>query len=354
MSKTTPGEPQQVEGTDPGPGEGHEIFDLGDVVLQCGLTLPSARLAFRTYGALNAARDNAVLMPTFFGGQHADTGLMLASGRALDPSRYFIIVPDMLGDGLSSSPSNTPSPFDGPGFPNITVFDNVTCQHRLLIDHLGVDHLRLVVGFSMGAQQAFQWGSLYPDMVASVAPICGSAKTSTHNRQLLEGARLAMTRASGFQQGRYEVEPVRAIQAFCRVYSSLIVCSEFYREGAYTAFGLASPEDLMRFFEGFFRGRDANDLLAQLWTWQHADISANNVYNGELADALGAITARTIILTSDTDLLFTVGDSQAEVRSLPNAELRSIPSTWGHLAGFGANPADNEFIDTALGELLDG
>jgi homoserine O-acetyltransferase len=338
--------------TDGGPAATTDVFSLGDVVLQCGLTLPDARIAYKTYGELNAARDNTVVMPTFFGGQHDDTELMMAAGRALDPAKFFIVVPDLLGNGLSSSPSNTPPPFDGPSFPGVTVHDNVRCQHRLVTEQLGIDHLRLVIGFSMGAQAAFHWAALYPDMVDALAPICGSAKTSEHNALLLLGARAALTSAADFDDGRYTTPPVRALQAFSRVYASLVLCSEFHRGREYTKLGLASPDDTMRFFERFFRQRDANDLLASLWTWQHADISANELYNGDLDAALNATTANTIVMPSTTDFLFQACDSQAEVATMPNAELRPIDSTWGHVAGFGANPPDNEVVDAALRSLL--
>ena len=136
----------------------YEIFELGDVVLQSGITLRQAKIAYKTYGKLGPSRDNVIVMPTFYGGQHVDTEAMMGSGRALDPGRYFIIVPNMFGNGLSSSPSNTPPPLDRAAFPNITLYDNVVCQHRLVTEHLGIDRIKLVVGFSMGAQQAFQVG----------------------------------------------------------------------------------------------------------------------------------------------------------------------------------------------------
>lgn len=329
-----------------------QVFELGSVVLQCGITLPDARLVYRTYGELNGERDNAVLMPTFFGGGHEDTLPMMAPGRALDPGRFFVVVPNLLGGGLSSSPSNTAPPFDGPSFPNVTLYDNVVCQHRLVTEHLGIDRLRLVVGFSMGAQQAFQWGALYPELVDAIAPICGSARTSAHNAMLLAGVRLALTTAADFRDGRYVTPPIRALQAFCRVYASLVLCADFYRDGEYAKLGLASAEDTMRFFEGFFRQRDANDLLATLWTWQHADISANHVYGGDVDAALAAIKSRTIVMPSTTDFLFQVRDSELEVERMPRAELRPLQSTWGHVAGFGANPPDNDVVDAALEELL--
>jgi homoserine O-acetyltransferase len=236
-----------AEGTEArqAPGD-YQVLPLGDVVLQCGLTLRDARLAYKTYGELNRARDNAVLMPTFFGGQHADTELMMAPGRALDPARFYIIVPNVLGNGLSSSPSNSPAPLDGPSFPPVTVYDNVRCQHRLVTEHLGIEHLRLVVGFSMGAQQAFHWGALYPEMMDAIAPICGSARTSAHNRLLLAGAAAALTAAADFEGGWYQAAPVTGLLAFCGVYGSLVFCSDFYRKREYTKLGLASPEDTDR------------------------------------------------------------------------------------------------------------
>ena len=330
----------------------YEIFELGDVVLQSGLTLRQARLAYRTYGTLSAARDNVVLLPTFYSGQHTDNEAMFAPGRALDPAKHFIIVPNMLGNGLSSSPSNTPPPFDRAAFPAVTLYDNVVCQHRLLRAKWQIDRIRLVVGFSMGAQQAFHWGAVYPDMVGAVAPICGSARTSPHNFVFLEGLKAALTADAAFADGWYDKPPVRGVRAFGRVYAGWVYSQDFYRERAYERLGLASVEDTIRFVENRYRARDANDLLAMLWTWQHADISANPIHRGDFAAALRSITARAIVMPGTTDLYFRVRDNEVEVEGMPNAELRPIPSIWGHSAGRGVNPPDNAFIDEALKELL--
>src|SRR3989441_10054419 len=179
----------------------YDIFELGDIVLQSGLTLRQARLAYKTYGEPNAARDNVVLMPTFYASHHTDTEVMMAERRALDPRTYFVVVPNMFGNGLSSSPSNTPPPFDRAAFPNITLYDNVVCQHRLVTERLGINRVKLVVGFSMGAQQAFQWGALYSDMVQAIAPLCGSARTSPHNYLFLEGVKAALMAESAVAEG---------------------------------------------------------------------------------------------------------------------------------------------------------
>lgn len=330
----------------------YKIYELGDVVLQAGLTLRQAKLAYKTYGQLNTARDNVIVMPTAYGGQHTDTEAMMGARRALDPQRYFIIVPNMLGNGLSSSPSNTPPPFDRAAFPHITLYDNVVCQHRLVTEHLGIDRVKLVVGFSMGAQQAFQWGALYSDMVQAIAPLCGSGRTSPHNYLFLEGVKAALLADAAFAEGWYETPPVKGLRAFSRVYAGWLFSQDFFREQEYRKMGLASVEDTVRFMEGFFRRRDANDLLAMLWTWQHADISANERRQGDFAAALGAITARAIVMPGETDLYFRVRDNELEVEQMPKAELRPIPSIWGRVAGFGVNPPDNKFIDAALKELL--
>jgi homoserine O-acetyltransferase len=332
--------------------DGIEHFALGDFPLQSGATLPGATLAFRTYGALNAARDNAVLIPTFYAGHHTDCELMFSPGRAIDPAKHFVIVANMFGNGLSSSPSNTPVPHGRALFPHVTIYDNVTAQHRLVTQGLGIDHLKLVTGFSMGAQQTFHWGALYPDMMDALAPICGSARTAPHNYVFLEGVKAALKADGAFADGWYAAPPIKGIAAFGRVYSGWVYSQDFYRDEEYRQLGLGSLEDVMRASEARYLQRDANDLLAMLWTWQHANIGAHPRFDGDAGRALRAIGARTIVMPGATDLYFRVRDNELEVQAMPNAELRPIPSTWGHAAGRGTNPADNAFIDQALRELL--
>jgi homoserine O-acetyltransferase len=145
----------------------------------------------------------------------------------------------------------------------------------------------------------------------------------------------------------------KAYAPFSRVYAGWAFSQDFFREHEYRKMGLASLEDTVRFMEGLFR-RDANDLLAMLWTWQHADISTNPVYKGDFTAALRAIRARAIVMPSATDLYFRVRDNELEVEQMPNAELRPIPSIWGHAAGLGVNGPDSQLIDAAVSELLAG
>src|SRR5579864_8890475 len=167
----------------------YQIFEAGDVVLQSGLTYRGAKLAYKTYGQLNADKSNVIVHPTSYGAQHYDLEWAIRPGKALDPEKYFIVVVNKFGNGLSSSPSNTPPPYDRGRWPHFTMTDNVRVQQRLIAEVFGIDKVKLVYGFSMGAQQAFHWGALFPDRVAKIAAICGSAKTSPHNVVFLEGVK---------------------------------------------------------------------------------------------------------------------------------------------------------------------
>jgi homoserine O-acetyltransferase len=332
----------------------YRIFEAGDVILQSGLTYRHARLAYKTHGTLDAAKSNAIVYPTSYGAQHYDLEWAVAPGKALDPTRYFIVIVNKFGNGLSSSPSNTPPPFDRARWPHFTMTDNVRVQGRLLREVFGIERVRLVYGFSMGAQQALHWGALFPDRVERIAAICGSAKTSPHNLVFLEGVKAALTADPAWQDGWFATPPVRGFQAMGRVYAGWGLSQAFYREEEWRKLGFSSLEDfLVGSWEANFRRRDANDLLAMLWTWQHADISANELYSGDLAKALGAITADALVMPCETDLYFTVEDNRREVAHMPHAELRPIPSIWGHRAGNPSqNPADAKFLDDAVRELL--
>ncbi|VTZ51445.1 Hydrolase alpha/beta [Methylocella tundrae] len=333
----------------------YEIFELGDVVLQSKKTLRGAKLAYKTYGALNAKKDNAIVYPTWYSGQHYENEWLIGEGMALDPRKYFVIVPNMFGNGLSTSPSNAPEPYNQARFPNVTAYDNVRQQYRLVTEKFGIESLELVTGWSMGALQTYHWGALYPDMVKRILPFAGSAKCSRHNFVFLEGVKAALTADAAFQDGWYRSPPTKGLRAMARVYAGWGFSQAFYREELdIKAMGYASLEDfLVGFWEGIFLPRDANNLLTMLWTWQNGDISNNEVFNGDFPKALAAIKSKAFIMPSKTDLYFPPEDNAFEVAHMPNAELRVIDSIWGHFAGGpGTSPADVKTLDAALRELL--
>lgn len=332
----------------------YEVFAAAEVTLQSGVTLPKIELAYKTYGELSSSRDNVIVYPTWFCGRHTGNEWLIGDHLALDARKYFIVVPNMLGNGLSSSPSHMPPPFAGRNFPKVTVHDNVLLQHRLVTERFGVDRIALAVGWSMGAQQVYEWASFFPDMVERVAPLCGSAKTSRHNFVFLEGVKAALTADAAFNGGDYASAPKVGLAAMSRVYAGWALSQAFYREELdLKALGFPSIEAFfIGFWEGLFGGVDANDILAMLATWQAADISRNAKYGGDFKLALANIKARALVMPCATDLYFPPEDSRLEVAAMPGAELDVIPSIWGHAAGAGLHPPDIEYIDAALKRLL--
>ena len=333
---------------------GHEIFEAKNFQTQRGGVFPVARLAYKTLGTLNAARSNAALVPSWYSGTHHDVEtFMVGEGRALDPNKYFLILTDLFGSGLSSSPSNAAAPLDRGRFPNVSIHDNVRLQHILVTQHLGIERLHLVAGWSMGAAQTFEWATQFPDMVRAACPIAGSARTANYNKVFLLALRRALQLDPVFADGFYDRPPVRGLRAFASVYAGWGTSEPFFRTEAWQALGSRSSDDhVADFWEPFFLRCDANNLLCQLWTWMEADISANATYRGEFAKALGSIKARTIVLPVDNDRYFPPVDSEYEAAHIPNGTCRVIKSIWGHMAPM--NPGDIPVIDAALAELLAG
>ena len=331
----------------------HEVFKVGDVALQSGETLYDATLAYATHGTLNAARDNAVLCFTPFSGRHDGCEYFIGDGKAVDPAKHFIVILNLTGNGLSSSPGNAPPPIDRARFPGVTVFDNVQLQHRLVVETFGVERIALAFGHSMGAVQTYHWGALFPDMVERIAPICGAARTSIHNTAFLEGMRAVLTADPAWRDGDYEAPPTAGLKALGRAWAPWPPSQGFYREEKYRELGHETLEAfLVDYWESWCLSLDANNILSQIWTWQHADISANALYGSDFEAALGSIRAKAIVLPSRTDTYFPPEDSAYEVAHMPDAEYRPIPTNWGHWAGSGRNPADLAFIDRALRDLL--
>jgi homoserine O-acetyltransferase/O-succinyltransferase len=330
------------------------IFDLGPTVLQRGLTIPDLKLAYQTYGTLAPDKRNAVLYPTSYGAQHTDIDWLIGPGRILDPSRYFIIIPNQFGNGLSTSPSTLSEPFGLGRNPVFTHWDNVHAQKRLLEEVFGIDRLALVYGWSMGGEQALHWGALFPGKVERIAALCTSARTSPHNKVFLEGARAALTADAAWNGLTFTQRPLRGLRAFARVYAGWALSQAFYRNELWRGAGYASVEDfLVRNWEGNFLRRNPDDLLSMLETWIQSDISDNGIFKGDLRAALGAITAKSLIMPGSTDLYFTATDSEIETRQMPNATFHPIVSDWGHRAGNPIqSPADEAVIRAAVSELL--
>ena len=332
----------------------YQILKIGDVVLQSGVTHRDTHLAYQTYGKLNADRSNAIIYMTSYGAHHSDILWMVGPGKALDTNCYFVIIPNLFGNGLSSSPSLAVEPFTDSYWPNFTRHDNVAIQRRLITEVFGIEYLAMAIGFSMGGLQAYEWAAQVPDMIKRLVVICGAAKCSPHNYVFLEGIRATLTADAAYQNGKFVSRPERGLRAMGRAYAAMAMSQEFYRFEVWRDAGFSSLEDyLVASWEANFLKRDAANLLAQLWTWQNANISNNSLYQGRFHDALRAITANALIMPSETDLYFRVEDNRLEVEQMRRAKLLPIPSIWGHRAGApSANQDDAAFITRAICNLL--
>jgi len=279
--------------------------------------------------------------------------VFIGKGRALDPDKYSIIVVNQIGNGLSSSPHNTPDPAGMANFPPVRIGDDVRAQHKLLTEKFGLKSLALVVGGSMGAQQTYEWAVRYPDMVKRAAPLAGTARNTAHDFLFTETLVDAITSDPGFNKGFYNspTEVREGLLRHAKMWAVMGWSTHFFQENRHKALGFSSLDDfIINFMYAYFAPMDPNDLLCMAWKWQRGDVSRHT--NGDLREALRRITAKTFVMPMSSDMFFPPADCEAEWRLIPDAEFRPIKTIDGHLALFGADQAAIAQIDKHLGELL--
>jgi homoserine O-acetyltransferase len=325
--------------------EQHE-FVIKDFRNEGGVTLPQARVVYGTYGHLNAAKDNAVLLPSHYMANLHGYEWLIGADKALDPSKLFLVATELFGNGRSSSPSNTSEPFHGPRFPVMTIRDNVEAVHRLLTEELKITHVRAIIGFSMGAQQAFQWAVSYQTFADRIVATSGTAKTYPHGIVRLEGQIAALTADLAFQGGDYTAPPRKGLEAFGMVWAAWLYSQEWWRKELWRA---SSPpgttfEQVMTRFGTRFSG-DANDYILQAHTWEKHNVGTTPGFNGDVEKALRSIKVPLMYMPSETDLYFPIGDARYEQAFIPTVTFLPIPSLWGHTAGAASNPADAKFLN---------
>src|SRR5215470_4908048 len=198
-------------------------LSLGDLEVQRGGVIRDARLVWQTHGTLNAARDNVIVYPCSYRATHDDLAWLIGPDGILDPTRYFIVIPDMFSNGLSSSASATP------GYPAlVTMRDNVLAQHRLLTERFEVTGIEAAYGFSMGAGQSYHWAAMYPELVRRAMIVCGSARTAVHNKVFLSGLlRILEAAPEHLGNGRFDREPTLALKAVAHVYAGWGLSQDF-------------------------------------------------------------------------------------------------------------------------------
>ncbi|KAF2864986.1 Alpha/Beta hydrolase protein [Massariosphaeria phaeospora] len=339
----------------------YQNYKLGSFKLKSGREIPDAFIAYKTLGDPSSP---AVIYPTWYSGAISDNMWLVGSDKTLDPSKYYIIIPALFGNGQSSSPSNMLALRP---FPEVSVYDNVRAQHELVTQHLGVKHARAVLGWSMGAGQTYQWATQYPEFMDLVVPFCGSAKTSLHNQVFLEGIKSTLLAAIGTSSegigkahgaSKFNAETrANGLKAFGRVYAGWGFSQAFYREKIYEkVLGFKNLDDFMvNFWEAWACSKDPENMLAMLYTWQSGDCSQQEPYNGNFKKAMEGIKAKALVLPSKTDLYFPPEDSEIEVANMKPGigELKVFPSIWGHWAGGpGDSIEDVKWLDDNLREFF--
>jgi len=337
--------------------EGHgpyELIGIGDIKLEDGGVIAGCKLAVATHGRLNAAKDNAILVPTWYSGtSKIMEQVYIGKGRALDPEKYFIVVVNQIGSGLSTSPHNAEGALAGPNFPKVRIADDVRAQHKLLTEKFGIASLALVTGGSMGAQQTYEWAVRYPDVVKRAAPIAGTAKNTEHDFQFAETLNEAITSDPGFRGGLYgsPADVAAGLKRQAKLWTVMGWSTDFFRAGRHKALGFDSVQAFVdTFMTGYFAPMDPNNLLAMAWKWQRGDVSRNT--NGDLAAALGRIKAKTFVMPISHDMFFPPADCEAEQRLIPGSQFRPLNSIDGHLGLFGTDPQLLAQLDANLTELL--
>lgn len=332
----------------------YELFDLGDFALEEGGTIRGCKLAYATFGELSRARDNAILVTTWFSGTNKIMEqAYIGPGRALDPAKYFIVVVNQIGNGLSSSPHNTPYPFGMAGFPHVRIGDDVRAQRRFLSEKFGIETLQLVTGGSMGAQQTYEWAVRFPDAVKRAAPIAGTAQNTPHCFVFAQSLMDAIRSDPAWNGGWYEAPHAvhRGLRLMSRQLAVMVFSPELYKQELWRPLGFSSMEDfLLTFLDGTLLPMDPNALLSMAWKWQRGDVARNA--GGDLAAALGRVKAKTFVMPISTDWFFPVADCAAEQKLVPGSELRVLETLWGHGALFGTDPGYVEQVDRNLNELL--
>jgi homoserine O-acetyltransferase len=320
-----------------------ELFELGDVPLCCGHTIPAARLGFLQIGTLNADRSNLVLVPTSYGARPED--LAWLAGPVLDPEPWCIVIAGMFGNGVSSSPSHGGMGLAEQGWV-VHHADNVAAQLRLLQERFGVSRLPLIYGWSMGAQQAYQWAVRQPDWVERICCVCGTARTSPHNRLFLLSLRQALTADPHWTGSGFRGVPEQGLRTYALIYASWAASQPWFRS-------LEEPveQHVEERWLPLYRRHDPRDLIAMLDTWLAHDVADG----GDLNQALKGLQARAAVVACDRDLYVTVEDMAAEAAALPDADFHVLRSTLGHRAGNPhSSPPEQQWLRQIVEQLLDG
>ena len=330
----------------------HQLYRIGDLALENGEVIKDFAISYVTHGTLNAKKSNVILMVTAISGNHHRLDFMIGPGKALDPTKYFIICTDAIGNGLTTSPSNS-SAQPRMKFPKFAIRDMITSQHKLM-QHLGIEHVVAVIGPSMGGMQALQWGVSYPGFMEAVIALVPLAKTPAWTVTVLEASRKAIMLDPAWKNGEYQTPPEAGIRLYRDILNFLAARTpEIYRDQ------FQNQLDVLPWLQqqetNLIKAFDANDWIYQTWAYDRHDVGTTPGFNGDYVKALRAIKAKTLIMLGTKDLLNPEWEPREAARYIRDVRVKTIsPGTvTGHAAAGGAFPADVDFLNREVGEFLD-
>jgi homoserine O-acetyltransferase/O-succinyltransferase len=329
----------------------HRMAVLGDLELESGEILQDYAQSYVTHGELNAAKSNAVLICISLTGNHHRLDFLIGPGKALDPSRYFIVAADPIGNGLSTSPSNSAQQ-PRMQFPRFTIRDMVESQHRLLTRQCGLSHLHAVIGASMGGMQALQWAVNYPGFMSQCVAMTAMAKTSPWSVLVTETARCCLMADPAWTGEGFNGVPERGWRAYTGLMTTLLsrtpeALEEFLPDcaEAHLWFEKAHAQNRKTAF-------DAHDYLYQSWAYEAHDVGMTPNRESDTARALSSITAKTLLLGPSLDLFNPAQAGRDAAASIPDARFIEIPSLQGHMAATSARAEDAAFLNRVIAQFL--
>ena len=291
-----------------------QFASIGDLKLQNGGVIRNCRVGYRTFGTLNRDKSNVVVFPTWAGGTTEQLKSSIGPGKLIDSTSYFVVAIDALSNGVSSSPSNSRLQ-PRMRFPIFSLRDTVESQHELLTKVLKIDHVKAVVGISMGGMQAFQWLVSYPNFMDKAVPIVGSPRLAPYDLMLWQAQIEALMRDRDWKGGNYAVNPARALDfAFGEL---LLTTPTDYNRRKLREQVFADLEKARRDAKRF----DANDKIRQTQAMMSLDVLNN----------YRAVKAKVLVVVARFDHVVTPGPA-SEFATLVGAKLVELEGDCGHLA----------------------
>ncbi|HWA13638.1 MAG TPA: alpha/beta fold hydrolase [Burkholderiales bacterium] len=331
----------------------HRFAALGDLELESGETILDYRQSYVTHGELDRDKSNAVLVCISLTGNHHRLDFLIGPGKALDPARHFIIAADPIGNGLSTSPSNS-GPQPGMRFPRFTIRDMVEAQYRLLTRKFGISRLQAVIGASMGGMQALQWAVSHRLFMRACVAMTPMAKSSPWAVMVTETARSCLMADPAWGPDGFTAIPERGWRAYSGLMTALLgrtpaALAEFLPDCAASHLWFERVVAQNR-----ASGFDAHDYLYQSWAYEAHDVGATAGFNGDTGRALASVEAKTLVLAPPLDLFNPAEAARHAASNIPGARFAEIPSMQGHQAATSQKPGDAEFLNRVIGEFLAG